>query len=247
MNLNIIRTKNETEDSLLSATKNCEMFVTQNRNRAQETLEFKLTKPSETFSFKPFFNLGFDTNWTIGLPSLEAYNSVFNITGNNTKFGLYTDISDEFSFGKLKDEFEQILNISTIWHEHLQDETLGPRIISACKELENGERRTAGYYKLLLVYTTRPIWGSEIYLRNMVGLYEDNVQIILKQKNSNFSKYPLSRGIYTIKVISEAVYTMGDHDGALQIEYGDISMKTKLILKRFGGTFGKSGFDENSF
>ena len=30
---------------------------------------------------------------------------------------------------------------------------------------------------------------------------------------------------------------MGDHEGTLQIEYDDISMKTNLILTRFGGTF----------
>ena len=40
---------------------------------------------------------------------------------------------------------------------------------------------------------------------------------------------------------------MGDHEGTLQLEFGDINRKTKLILKRFGGTFGTSGFNEKSF
>ena len=31
---------------------------------------------------------------------------------------------------------------------------------------------------------------------------------------------------------------MGDHEGTLKIENNDISMKTKLILTRFGGSFG---------
>ena len=39
---------------------------------------------------------------------------------------------------------------------------------------------------------------------------------------------------------------MGDHERTLQIEY-DITMKTKLILKRFGGTFGMLRFDDKSF
>ena len=39
---------------------------------------------------------------------------------------------------------------------------------------------------------------------------------------------------------------MGDHDGTPQIEYDDISMKTQLILIRFGGTFGTLRFDEKS-
>ena len=31
------------------------------------------------------------------------------------------------------------------------------------------------------------------------------------------------------KIISEAVYTMGDPEGTLQTEYDDISMKKKLV------------------
>ena len=39
---------------------------------------------------------------------------------------------------------------------------------------------------------------------------------------------------------------MGDHERTLQIEY-DITMKTKLILKRFAGTFGMLKFDDKPF
>ena len=39
---------------------------------------------------------------------------------------------------------------------------------------------------------------------------------------------------------------MGDHEKTLQIEY-DFSMKTKIILTRFGSTFGTLWFDEKSF
>ena len=37
----------------------------------------------------------------------------------------------------------------------------------------------------------------------------------------------LPPGIYTIKHISEAVYTMGDHEGTLQTENDVVIMKTK--------------------
>ena len=39
---------------------------------------------------------------------------------------------------------------------------------------------------------------------------------------------------------------MGDHEGIFKTEYDQNSMKTKLILKRFGGTFGTLRFIENS-
>ena len=45
MNLNIITPKNETENLLLSITKNCETLIEQTHRKPEETLEFKMTKP----------------------------------------------------------------------------------------------------------------------------------------------------------------------------------------------------------
>ena len=53
MNLNLIRVKNQTEDLLLSITKNCETHIEQTHRKAEETLEFKMNKPGETFRFNP--------------------------------------------------------------------------------------------------------------------------------------------------------------------------------------------------
>ena len=45
----MIRPKNETENLLLSITKNCETLIEQTHRKAEETLEFKMIKPRETF------------------------------------------------------------------------------------------------------------------------------------------------------------------------------------------------------
>ena len=96
-------------------------------------------------------------------------------------------------------------------------------------------------------YARSPFRDFESYLRILVGLDEDDIQLILEQYSSNFVTYEIPHGIYSIKDISDAVYTMGDHDGTLQDECDDISMKTKLISTRFGGTFGTLRFNEKSF
>ena len=44
MNLNIIRPKNETENLLLSITKNCETLIQHTHRKSEETLEFKMNK-----------------------------------------------------------------------------------------------------------------------------------------------------------------------------------------------------------
>ena len=71
--------------------------------------------------------------------------------------------------------------------------------------------------------------------------------MILNQYNLDFVTYKLIPGVYTIEDISEAVYTMGDHEGTVPIEYDEITMITKLILNRFGGIFGTLTFDEKPF
>ena len=48
----MIQSKNKTGGLLLLLTKNNEKLIKQTHTKQQETLEFKLTKPRETFSFK---------------------------------------------------------------------------------------------------------------------------------------------------------------------------------------------------
>ena len=53
MNLNMIRPKNETEDLLLSITKNCQTLIDQTHRKPEETLEFKMDKSRQIFHFNP--------------------------------------------------------------------------------------------------------------------------------------------------------------------------------------------------
>ena len=121
-------------------------------------MEIKLTKSKQTFHFKPSINLGVDSNWMIGLTSLEVYNSIFNITETNNKFVLYTDTYNEFSFVESKDELEEILDISNIRDNQLEVEILGPRIMNAYEKLETEKRQTGGYYMLLMGYAQFSLW-----------------------------------------------------------------------------------------
>ena len=80
MNLDIISPRNESEDLLLRISKNCETLIEQTQTEPQEVLDFKLTQPRETVSFKTSINLDLASKWLVGLTSLEVYNSIINIT-----------------------------------------------------------------------------------------------------------------------------------------------------------------------
>ena len=108
-------------------------------------------------------------------------------------------------------------------------------------------RGVDGHYMFLMGYAGSIFRDFETYFRVVVGLDEDAIQLIFKQYNSDFITYEMPPGTYTKKDTSEIVYTMGDHEGTLRIEHDVNTMKTKLILTRFGGNFGTLRFIENSF
>ena len=115
MNLYMIRTKNETEDLILSKTKNCEILIDQTHRKAEETLEFKMTRPKETLTFETPISI--EGSWMIGLTDLEVYNSIFNITEENKKFKLYKCPDEKcggVSYIKVRDEIEKDLDIEDI-------------------------------------------------------------------------------------------------------------------------------------
>ena len=245
MNFNMIRPKNETEDLLLSKTKKCETLIEQTHRKPEETLEFKMIRTREAFHFQQPIHIKGD--WMLGLTDLEVYISIFNITKENNKLELYTDTFDEFSFEEIKDELEEILNIPNITDDLLEDETIGPRIIKTFWKLRSEKSNTDAYIIILMGYARSPFRDFGSYCRIVVGLDEDDFQLILKQCNANFVTSELDPGKYTIEDLQESVYPLGDHEGTLQIEYDDLNKKTKLILTRFGSTFGTLTFDEKSF
>ena len=186
----------------------------------------------------------------IGLVDLEVYNSIFNITEENNKFELFRD-TDKFGFLELKDEIEEIFDIPHITNQHLQDDVLGPRNIDVYIKLLTGKKNKDGYMLLLLGYGRSLFRDFESYLRILVDLPEEDIQLILKEYKSHFITYELTPAIYTIQDISDAIQTFSGHMEIIQIEYDDISMKTKIILKYIGGqkmfVLGTLRFDERSF
>ena len=241
----MIQPRTETEDFLISITKICETLIEQIHRKAEETLEVKLTKPRERFHFNPLIQIKGD--WMIGLTSLEVYNFIFNINQENNKYQLFTDTFDEFSFEELKDELEEILDISNVTDDHLEDETIRPRIFQGYWKLGSEKSDTDGYIILIMGYDRSPFRDFESYLRIVIGLEEDDIWLILKQYTANFVTYELDPSKYTLEDLQEAVYPLGDHGGTLQIEYDDLNKKSKLCLSRFGSTFGTWRFDEKSF
>ena len=201
MNLNMIQPKNETEDLLLSITKNCETLIQQTHTKPQETLEFKMTKSRETFHFNPPIQVKDD--WKIGLTDLEVYNSIFNITEENNKFQLYEFPDDKIggvTYEKVRAEIEKDLDIEDITAEDLQDDIIGPIIIEEYEKKVMKRRNDEQYMNILARYTNSVFQDFESFLRTQIDLVEDDIKLVLDEYNSNFISYKLTPGIYTSKI-----------------------------------------------
>ena len=246
----MIRPKNETEDLLLSITKNCETLIDQTHRKAEETLEFKMIKPRETFHFEPPIQVKRD--WMIGLTDLEVYNSIFNITEQNNKFELYKfpdKKSGGISYIKVRDEVERDLDISDITAADLQDDIIAPIIIEEYKKQVTKRMEDGGYMNILVGYVSSVFQDFESFLRTEVDLVQDDVKLVLDEYNSSFITYKLEPGIYTFKDISEALCNIlqSEYPGpsnVIDIEHDDITMKTEMVVK--SGIIAIR-FDEKSF
>ena len=152
MNLNMIRPKNETQNLLLSITKNSETLIKQTHRKAEETLEFIMIKLRETFHFEPPIQIKGD--WMIGLGDLEVYNSIFNITRENNKFELYK-FPDEKAGGvtneKVRNEIERDLDIEDITAADLQNDIIGPIIIEEQREQVTKRMKNEQYMNILAI------------------------------------------------------------------------------------------------
>ena len=121
----MITPKNETEDLLLSITKNCETVIEQTHKKADETLDIEITKPREIYHFKPPIQV--EGSWMLGLTHLDVYNSIITKTEENNKFELYTGyLHDEVSYIQFKDNIAKVFGLPSITPGKLSHEIFGP-------------------------------------------------------------------------------------------------------------------------
>ena len=187
MNLNMIRPQNETEDLLLSKTRNCETLIEQTHTKPQETLEFKMTKPRKTLHFNPPFQIKEDG--MIGLTDLEVYICLFNITEENIKFELKKFPDEKFggvSFEKVRDENEKDLDIPHITATDLQDEILAPSIIEEYREQMTKRMKDYQYMLNLSLYVDSIFQDFESFLRTEIDFVEVDIRLVLNAYNSSF-------------------------------------------------------------
>ena len=80
MDLSNFVTYDKKEPLLLNIAKSNQEIVENSHSKPLETLEFKMTKQKESFSFDVPLEL--KEQWMMGVTNLEVYNTVYSITNS---------------------------------------------------------------------------------------------------------------------------------------------------------------------
>ena len=100
---------------LLLIKKHTDTLIQQTKTKPQETLEFKMNKQMQTFSFNPAIDLVEEGKWLLGVSSLECTNSVFNITNENNSFSIILPGHYEADFDeKIMVELNKLLELKSL-------------------------------------------------------------------------------------------------------------------------------------
>ena len=100
---------------LLLIKKHTDTLIEQTKTKPQETLEYKMNKQTQTFSFNPPINLVEEGKWLMAVSLFECTNSVFNITNENNSFSIIIPAHWESEFAdEIIDELNRLLELKTI-------------------------------------------------------------------------------------------------------------------------------------
>ena len=75
-------------DLLLLIKKHTDTLIEQTKTKPQETLEFKMNKQTQTFSFNPTLSLIEEGKWLMAVSLFDCTNTVFNITNESNSFSI---------------------------------------------------------------------------------------------------------------------------------------------------------------
>ena len=100
---------------LLLIKKHTDTLIEQTKTKPQATLEFKMIRSKQTFSFSPPVNLVGEGKGLFGMTSLESTISVFNITNENKSFSIIIPGHYQTEFAeKIIDDLSKLLELKSL-------------------------------------------------------------------------------------------------------------------------------------
>ena len=100
---------------LLMIKKHTDTLIENTKTKPQETLEFKMNKQMQTFSFNPAINLVEEGKWLLAVSSFECTKSLFNLTNENNSFSIIIPGHYQTQFAeKMINDLNKLLELKSL-------------------------------------------------------------------------------------------------------------------------------------
>ena len=214
---------------LLLIKKHTDTLIEQTKTKPQETLEFKMNKQRQTFSFNPTINLVEGGKWLLAVSSLECTNSIFNITDENNSFsiiiqGHYQNESDE----KTIDELNKLLELRSQKGIELHVEQVRKKGLILINEYSLS---SLGMFKDEILEELKTVKYNDfeglVYRFQLT--YDEIMNILdLKYIPTKRTGYSLNPGIYEVVDLNNTLKHILPNNVKVNITIDDIRLKSNL-------------------
>ena len=214
---------------LLLIKKHTDTLIEQTKTKPQETLEFKMNKQMQTFSFNPPINLVEEGKWLLGVSSFECTNSVFNITDENNSFsiiipGHYQNESDE----KTIDDLNRLLELKSLELHVEEVRKRGIIIKIGDKEYKLSDFDTQKYGILEELKNAKYNDLEDLVYRMRLS-YDEIMDILdLRYIPTKRTGYTLNPGIYEVVDLNNTLNYILPNNVKVTITIDDIRLKSDL-------------------
>ena len=209
--------------------KHTDTLIEQTRTKPQETLEIKMNKQRQTFSFNPPINLIEEDKWLLAVSSFECTNSVFNITDENNSFSIIIPDHWETEFAeKIIDEVNRLLEFRSLVLPVNEVRKRGNTIKIGDKEYKLPDFDNQKYEILEELRKVKYNDLADLVYR-MQLTYDEIIDVLdLKYISTKRIGYSLSPGIYEIIDLNNTLKHILPDNVKVSVTIDDIRLKSNL-------------------
>ena len=214
---------------LLLIKKHTDTLIEQTKTKPQETLEFKMNKQMQTFSFNPPINLVEEGKWLLAVSSFECTNSVFNITDENNSFsiitpGHYQRESDE----KTINDLNKLLELKSLELHVEEVRKRGDIIKIGDKEYNLSDFDNQKYEIIEELKNVKYNDLEDLVYRMRLSYYEIMDILDLKYIPTKRTGYSLNPGIYEVVDLNNTLNHILPNNVKVNITIDDIRLQSNL-------------------
>ena len=218
---------------LLLIKKHTDTLIQQTRTKPQETLEFKMIKQRQSFSFNPPINLVEEDKWLLAVSSFECTNSVFNITDDNNSFSIIIPAHWESEFAeKIIDEVNRLLELRSLELHVNEVRKRGNKI-----KIGDIEYKLSDFdnqkYEIIEELKKAKYKDLRDLVYRMQLTYDEFIDILdLKYISTKRIGYSLNPGIYEIVDLNNTLKHILSDNVKVNITIDDIRLKSNLKINQ---------------